>query len=70
MPKATLEFNLPEEQEEYRLAMEGSEMSRIVEELDNYLRNQLKYSSHGEDDRIIRAIYQEIRDKLWTLKNE
>jgi hypothetical protein len=45
MPKATLEFNLPDEQHEYRLAIHGSDWWSVVHALDAECRNRLRYES-------------------------
>jgi hypothetical protein len=67
MPKATLVFKLPEEKDEYQWATEGFKYLRTIEDLDDYLRRKLKYEELTEEqDRI----YQEIRSKLWELRNE
>ena len=41
--KAILEFNLPEDKEEHRLAINAGALSAIVYEADNLIRNYLKY---------------------------
>lgn len=67
MPKATLSFKLPEEEQELKWAQEGFEYLRIVEDLDNYLRSKLKYSELTADQH---KIYDEIRTELWRLRND
>jgi len=46
MPKATLTFNLPEEQEEHQMALKGAEWQNTVWEMDQWFRNKLKHG-HG-----------------------
>lgn len=42
--KATLEFNLPEEREEYELTLQASKMSLLIWHFENdFLRANLKY---------------------------
>jgi len=41
--KAKLEFNLPEEKNEYTLATKGSHYFSVLYELDQLLRGYLKY---------------------------
>lgn len=65
MPKAILEFKLPEEKEEFDLARKGAHYSCVIEDLDNFLRGKIKYSNLEEN---IEAIYQEVRDKLNELR--
>lgn len=59
--KTILEFNLPEDQEEMRFAMQGAEATTALQELDNWLRSKIKYGQLEQDSE---AIYQECRDKL------
>jgi hypothetical protein len=44
--KATLEFTLPEETEEHRIAVNAGELYSAVDEVDHLLRNLIK---HGDD---------------------
>lgn len=67
MPKATLSFNLPEEEQEFQWAQSGFEYLRTIEELDNYLRSKLKYSELTADQH---QIYEEIRSELWRLRSD
>lgn len=43
--KATLQFELPEENEEFRMAMDASKIFSFLSDLDNELRSILK---HGD----------------------
>jgi hypothetical protein len=65
--KSTLVFNLPEDREEFEHAIKAIQYLSIIDEMDNYLRGKIKY---GELPEAQENIYQEIRDKLWELKNE
>ncbi len=42
--KATLEFNLPDEQEEYSMAIDGGKYRAAVDEVYSWIRSQLKYN--------------------------
>lgn len=68
MPKATLSFNLPEENDDFDLARKAGHLLHVMETLDNYLRSKLKYDYTLTEEQ--RALYQEIRDKLTELRNE
>ena len=68
MSKGTLEFNLPEENEEFKLAQDGVKYMLVLHELDNHLRAKVKYAPDSEPREKIDT-YQEIRDKLWELAN-
>jgi hypothetical protein len=59
MPKATLTFNLPEENEEYMTAVHAGDYRSALWELDQHLRSIVKYTDNPNSE-----IYQEIRDKL------
>lgn len=59
--KGTLEFNLPEEQEEFEIAQNGGQYASIINDLDNYLRTKTKYGEKNV------KVYQEIRDYLTSL---
>lgn len=50
MPKATLVFNLPEEQEEYQTAVGGANAASTLHKINNYLRNIRKYSNFANKD--------------------
>lgn len=66
MPRVSLEFDLPEEQEEFDLAYHGARLSVIIEDLDNYLRNRMKYD---ELDEAQYEVYDTVRRKLTELRN-
>lgn len=44
MAKAILEFNLPEDQEQFMLAAKGRDMMMVLYELDQHLRSETKYA--------------------------
>lgn len=48
MAKATLEFNLPEEQVEFDMACKARDMHNVLCALNHELRSHLKYTSHPE----------------------
>lgn len=62
--KVVLEFNLPEDREEYDYALDGILYSIVIDDLDNWLRAKHKY----EDQETITI--EEVRSKLNELKNE
>jgi hypothetical protein len=43
--KAILEFDLPDENPEFQLATNASKLMMVVDDIKNYCRNRLKYSS-------------------------
>jgi hypothetical protein len=65
--KGTLSFSLPMENEEFKVAQEGSARRAVLDTFDNYLRNKLKYEELSDEQH---KIYQEVRDELWKTKQE
>lgn len=63
--KAILEFTLPDEAEEYRLANQAGAMHAALWEIGEYLRSQYKYVDSDQRDDIlaIRARYYAILDE-------
>ena len=59
--KAILIFNLPEDNQEFELATKASKMYCTLWELDNWLRQEIKYKDKELD---------EVRDKLYELMKE
>jgi len=58
---AKLEFSLPEEQEEFKDACRGGEWHGNLQEVDNFLRDKIKYGQYTVDEL---RIYSEVRDFL------
>jgi hypothetical protein len=69
MPTATLIFNLPEEQEDFEIANHASKYYSIIWDLDQFMRNQIKYTDEHTPELFIEAV-QLVRDELWNLMNE
>lgn len=66
--KAILEFNLPEEQEEFEYAINGSKWASLVWNLDQELRSKIKYSEDITDEE--ENIYREVKSMLYELMSE
>lgn len=62
MPKATLNFKLPEETPEYKDAIHGGDWKSIVYEVSMFLRNKLK---HGHEYKTADEALEAVRDALW-----
>lgn len=65
MPKAILEFSLPEESREHELALQGANWAGLVETMLEELRSMAK---HGDDKPILpsefrKKIYEAIEDR-------
>jgi len=67
MPKAILEFNLPEESDEFSLAAHGADWRYVVSTLDEVMRRHLKYGSQPEWDS---ATVESIRTMLHEVVQE
>jgi hypothetical protein len=59
--KAILEFNLPEEREEFNHATNAVAYIAALQELDNHLRGRLKYEELPEE---VHDALQSVRDFL------
>jgi hypothetical protein len=64
--KAILEFNLPEDQQDFDLATKGLKFWSVLWELDQSLRAKTKYAPDSLPQNKYDA-YQEIRDELREL---
>jgi hypothetical protein len=67
--KATLEFNLPDDQDDFVLATSGLKFWSVLWELDQSLRSKTKYAPDSLPQDKYDA-YQEIRDELRDLMME
>ena len=66
--KAILEFNLPEEQEQFEDASNGWKWQHAIWQLDQYLRTKTKYASDDDSPESVNA-FQEARDELHRILN-
>jgi hypothetical protein len=67
--KAVLEFNLPEDQQDFELATKGMKFWSILWDLDQSLRAKTKYAPDNLPQDKYDA-YQEIRDELRELMSD
>jgi hypothetical protein len=65
--KATLEFTLPEESEEYQIAVDGMKWRGVVSEILEELRRERKYTEISETDT---AYNEKISEKIWQLMRD
>ena len=63
MPKALLEFNLPEEEPEHRDALDGTNWKLVAWDIDQLLRNAIKYGCDQCEDNKYSA-FEYIRKEL------
>ncbi|NBO98742.1 MAG: hypothetical protein EBU90_01260 [Proteobacteria bacterium] len=69
MSKAILKFNLPEEQEEFEMALNATKYCVVLHNIDQTLRNKIKYADENATDEYINTL-QMIRDELWMFIEE
>jgi hypothetical protein len=67
--KAILEFNLPDDQAEFDEANNAGKYYSILWDLDQFLRNKVKYPAEDYDP-IETDTYDKVRTELWNLLNE
>jgi len=60
--KGIIEYNLPEETEEFQTAINGIKYKLLIWDLDQYLRGEIKYNSKLSHD--TETAFQLIRDKI------
>jgi len=68
--KATLEYNLPEDQIEFDFAINGSKWWKVCWDINQWLRQQYKYMPDEEYSEDRYNAYVEAREKLFELMQE
>ena len=66
---ATLNFNLPEDDHEFRMATTGKSMHTVLRELDEWLRSKTKYAPDSMSQVKMDA-YELSREKLYQLLDQ
>ena len=69
MPKAILEFNLPEDNDEFQDAINAGKMSSVIWDMDQWLRGNIKYNNDSRSETELK-VFQECRDYLTSLTRE
>jgi hypothetical protein len=67
--KAIIEFNLPEDQEDFDMFNQASNTRNVIWEMTQWLRSNTKYAPDNTSKDTIKAFY-ECQDKLTELLNE
>jgi len=73
--KATLEFQLPEEEDEYTAAVKGTASLCVLDELLRELRAAIKYNSGPlcetleVGEAVNMATLEKVRDYIWELRD-
>lgn len=68
MNKATFEFRLPEQRQEFEDALHGGRFRMALSDMDDYLRDQVKYNDKLSDEAI--DALQMAREKLGAILEE
>jgi hypothetical protein len=66
--KATLEYNLPDDREDFDLACNGHKYYGVLWDFDQHLRSKIKYDESLSQE--VHDTYQEIREKLREFMND
>ena len=66
MAKATLKFNLPEENAEHKLAVNAGNYYAVLWDIDQYLRGKLKHGGLAESEYVV---LEKTRNELYDLLN-
>jgi hypothetical protein len=67
--EAILKFNLPDDQEDFNIALDGGKWALSMFELDQWLRSQIKHPPEGMSDDTYKA-FEDARDQLYEILNE
>tara|TARA_B110000285_G_scaffold195782_1_gene226302 strand:- start:11 stop:238 length:228 start_codon:yes stop_codon:yes gene_type:complete len=67
--KAKLEFNLPEDNDEFKLATQGNAMYSVLWEMDQWLRGNTKHAPDTMSNDTYKA-YETCRNKLGEIMSE
>jgi hypothetical protein len=65
--KGILEFNLPEDQEDFNLANKGGKYYFVLWEMDQWYRSKIKYDDTLSDEQY--KIYEDSREQLRDFMN-
>lgn len=68
MPKVTLTFKMPEEEQEMRTALEGGKYYSVLWELDQFCRSRVKYDENVPEEG--KEAYEAVRGKMNSLMAE
>ena len=68
--KAILEFNLPEDKEEFEVASKAMDWSILAWDIDQYIRNRLKYQTEKLDTSSAKEELELLRNELHELMED
>lgn len=67
--KAKIEFDFPDEQEQFEDCINGWKWQHVVWQMDQYLRTKTKYANDSDDPEVINALFV-AREELHRIINE
>jgi hypothetical protein len=67
--RATLKFDLPEDDRDFRMATTGNSMHTVLREMDVWLRSKTKYAPDSTSQDTIDA-YERSRERLYQLLDQ
>jgi hypothetical protein len=67
--KATLKFDLPEDDRKFRMAINSNSMNTVLREMDEWLRSKTKYTSDSTSQDKMDA-YELSRERLYQLLDQ
>ncbi len=65
--KGILEFNLPEEGDEHKLAVHAQDHQSALWDFSQYLRDKLKYQELSDETY---KVYEEVRERFYQILSE
>ena len=65
--KGIIEFDLPQEKEEFDMACNAQKYACILHDVDQFLRGKIKYETLDEKTY---AAYSDVRSSLWQIINQ
>lgn len=65
--KAVIEFNLPEQRQEFNLYMISDQMASVIVNLDTEMRNLVKY---GHNFKTVDELADHVRDQLMEIRGK
>jgi hypothetical protein len=68
--KATLDFNLPDEFEEFKMTCRATDYYCMIEKILNYLRTLDKYETYRQDDTTYKDSYKDVPTAISTIREE
>ena len=68
--KAILEFDLPEDKEEFEIASKAMDWSILAWDIDQYIRNRLKYQTEKLDTSSAKEELEFLRNQLHEMMEE